>query len=188
MRSSGGLLRAGALITGAALTLHELRYAVGYGLGSREAAEGHAYLPLAFAIATGLLVLAATQFLALLLRSGRAPAERPSLRWLWLGASAALLAIFVGQELLEGLLAGGHGAAGLVADGGWSAIPLAVGLGALVALVLGGADRALGVARRPAGPRVRPPLAARPGFARTVPPPASVLSRHLASRAPPLLA
>jgi hypothetical protein len=186
VRSTGGLLRATALISGAALALHQLRYAFGYGLGSSEALEGHAYLPLAFTVAIGLLALAGMQFVVLVTRSQRPAAGVPRFRVVWLVMSGALLAIFVGQELLEGALAGGHGAVGLLAQGGWSAIPLALGLGAVIALALRGADRALRAAGRSGTPPARAPVALRPRRTRRVTPRASLLSTHLASRAPPV--
>jgi hypothetical protein len=186
MRSRGALLRAGALISAAALALHQLRYAIGYGLGSHDAVEGHAYLPLAFAIATGLLLLATVHFLALSTRSQRPSGGTPRFRVTWLAAAAVLLAIFVGQELLEGLLAGGQGVDGLLAHAGWSAILLAVGLGALVALALRGADRVLAGTPEPGRPWSRVAGDSHPLDRRELAPPGSVLSRHLASRAPPL--
>ena len=55
------MLRATALVTVAALALHELRYLIGYGGGTPEAlsSQGHGYLPVAGALADALLVVAA---------------------------------------------------------------------------------------------------------------------------------
>jgi hypothetical protein len=57
--------------------------------------------------------------------------------------AAALLAIFVTQESLEGMIAAGHpgGAAALQASGGWLAIPLAVALGFVAALLANALER-----------------------------------------------
>jgi hypothetical protein len=188
MRSRGALLRAGALMAVAALALHQLRYAIGYGLDSPEASAGHGYLSLLGALAVGLLALAALQLLALATRPARHPGRGgPSFRAAWAAAAAALLAIFVAQELLEGVLAGGQGAAGLLAHAGWSAVPLAIALGAVVALALRGAERVLAGAGERIPALRRPAIRALRPWLRLIPPRASLLSRHLASRAPPLI-
>src|SRR4051794_39387200 len=182
------MLRATALVTVAALALHELRYLIGYGGGTPEAlaSQGHAYLPVAGALAGALLVVAAAQLTSRLLHGhGEKAAPRLVVAWAW--ASVALLAIFVGQESLEGLLSSGHpdGIAAVTANGGLVAIPLAVGLGGLVALGRRGATRLVAaVARRarPSLPRSRA-LAHGPRF-RHAAPPAGVLALNLAGRAP----
>jgi hypothetical protein len=60
---------------------------------------------------------------------------------LWLVCAATVVAIFVAQELLEGLLATGHpaGLTGIFGYGGWWAIPATVAVGLVVAVVLHGA-------------------------------------------------
>jgi hypothetical protein len=118
--------------------------------------------------------------------------EAPPFGVLWLASICALLAIYCTQELLEGLLSTGHpdGFAALAAADGWSAVPLAIGLGLLVALALRGVAaaeaRAARRARRADLP-VRAPRAPRP---RPTPdrPLVSVLATKLAGRAPPQLA
>lgn len=187
MRSRGALLRAGALVAIAALSLHQLRYAIGYGLGSPEARAGHGYLSLVGALAVGLLALAALQLLSLATRPARQPGRSgPGFGVAWAIIAVGLLAIFVAQELLEGLLAGGQGAQGLLAHSGWSAVPLAIALGAVVALALRGAERVLaGAGDEISAPPRRAVPALRPRL-RVIAPRASLLSRHLASRAPPL--
>src|SRR4051812_7709905 len=145
------MLRATALITVAALALHELRYLIGYGGGTPEAlgSQGHGYLPVAGAVAGALLVVAVAQVAGRgVRRGGERPAPRLSTTWLW--ASAALLAIFVAQESLEGLLSTGHpeGIAAVTANGGLVAIPLAAALGGMVALGLRGATRLVAAAAR----------------------------------------
>ena len=59
--------------------------------------------------------------------------------------------LFVLQETLEGLFATGHpgGAAGVFGHGGWWAIPLALAVGLLLALVLRVADRFARATSRP---------------------------------------
>ncbi len=99
-----------------------------------------------------------------------------------------LLAVYSGQEVLEAALSHGQdlGPATVLADGGWSALPLAVALGAAAALLLRGAGRAVRRAARRAAPgwRGSAPGAASP---RTTPArvPVCVLALHLAGRAPP---
>jgi hypothetical protein len=122
------------------------------------------------------------------LRSATA-SPAPPLGVLWIASACALLAIYCSQELLEGLLSTGHpnGFAALAANGGWSALPLAVGLGLVVALALRGVAAAESLVARRAlrvGSTVRPPRARRP---RPLPdrPLGSVLARKLARRAPP---
>src|SRR3954462_6988282 len=183
------MLRATALVTVAALALHELRYLIGYGGGTPEAlaSQGHGYLPIAGAGAGALLVVAVAQLAGRLVRGGgERPAPRLSTTWLW--ASAALLAIFVAQEALEGLLSTGHpeGIAAVTANGGLVAIPLAAALGGMVALGLRGATRLVSAAarrRRPSPPRRRALVRRR--CVRAAAPPAGVLALHLAGRAPP---
>jgi hypothetical protein len=182
-----------ALVAVAVLVLHELRYVIGYGdlAGEALASQGHGYLPgasvgvlLLLALGVGQLLLAFRRAL----RSGTA-GPAPPFGLLWLASICALLAVYCCQELLEGLLSTGHpsGFAALAADGGWSALPLAVGLGLLVALALRGVAAAEALVARRARPRrggVRAPRVSlpRPDADRPL---LSVLARKLASRAPP---
>ena len=188
-------LRAAAPLGCAALGLHELRYLIAYGdqSGDELARQGHAYLPFVTVAAATLLALACAQLLAALSRARRSGAPgggRPAGWKLWLAASAGLLLVHVGQELLEGALAAGHarGLAAVAADGGWVCLPLALAFGALVALALRGAEAAVRAAARSA----RGPLpartaakAARPRSARLARA-SSPLATKLGSRAPPL--
>jgi len=141
-----------------------------------------------------LLGFAAGQVLLALRRALRSATASPAPPFglLWLSSICALLAVYCGQELLEGVLSSGHpsGFAALAVDGGWSALPLAVGLGLLVALALRGvaaaealvAKRARARRGRVRAPRARRP---RPDAERPL---ISVLALKLASRAPPGLA
>jgi len=184
-----------ALLLAGALGVHELRYLLAFG-GAAESAladHGHGYLT----VLTPLLgTLAALGLAVGLVRAAAAPSVRSAtfvrVRRLWPAASAALLAIYVSQELLEGLLAPGHpsGWAGVVGSGGWLAVPLALAFGGVVALGL----------RVVRAARAAQPL--RLAVARLVPPPPTprvvtaapavagwrsgrLLADHLAGRAPP---
>jgi hypothetical protein len=194
MRPTGRTLLLTGLIAVAVLVLHELRYLIGYGGGAGQALaeQGHGYLPFA---SVGVLLLFAAGVGQLLLAFRRAlssatASPAPPFGLLWLAAISALLTIYCSQELLEGLLASGHpnGFGALAADSGWSALPLAVALGALVALALRGAAAAeRRVAARALAARhcpTRAPRARRPRLA-LLAPPAPVLARKLAGRAPP---
>lgn len=179
-------LRIAALLAVGAFGVHQLRYLVahGDGAGTALANEGHAYLgALAPAIAV-LLGAAALEFLlALVARSGTA--ER---RYRWIAVSASLLAVYIGQESLEGLLAGGHpaGFAAVVGGGGWGAVPLAGVIGLGITLLLRGADSVLaGAAQRRAAPFI-PILSSRTTSAVDAPS-LDPLAWHLAGRGPPTL-
>jgi hypothetical protein len=144
-------LRGAALMPAAALLVHQLRYELAFGADAPRAlaTQGHAYLSsltpwivllAALALGASLGALAqrwaagASAAGAVRRRSRRAATGLAT----WLAASAALLAIFSGQELLEGAFAGGHaaGLAAVVGGGGWWALPSALVVGALVALML----------------------------------------------------
>ena len=187
-------LRAGALIAAAALALHELRYLAGYGdrAGQAIAEQGHSYLPAAGGLVALALALAGVQLAAVLSGALCGPADerRPPFAVVWALASAALLAVYAGQELTEGLLAAGHpaGLDAVVGNGGLAAVPLAVGLGLLVALGLRGARAAIAAVakrRRAAMPRPR----RRAALVHRAPAPlhalCSPIARNLAPRAPP---
>lgn len=126
--------------------VHQLRYALAFGSdASRELADqGHSYLHeltpwimLAVALGAGGL----TARVARAWRSGQAdhPLGR-GLPGLWGLASVALFSMYVGQEFLEGLLATGHpqGLAGILGEGGMWALPAAIAVGAVLALVVRG--------------------------------------------------
>jgi len=121
---------------------------------------------------------------------GGRPTERrvpfPSLTLMLAGA---LLAVYAGQELLEGELALGHarGLTGVLGSGGWIAVPLSLLFGAALACFMRQSDALA------AEPWLRgiwhisqTPLASCNGVRRAV---ASIvrspLARHMAGRAPP---
>src|SRR3954452_13149325 len=151
MRTAHRVRLAGILAVGA-FALHQLRYLIAF--GGPSAAEGHRYMA---DLLPPLSVLVLAVILATLLRgtegasSARAPLSRRTAVF-----AGALLAIYVGQELLEGFMAAGH-SANLVAPfagGGWVALPLALAIGSLAALLvrlLEGVERVIAVihAQRP---------------------------------------
>ena len=190
MRSRPVLTTAAFLLVGA-LAVHELRYVLAFGSQAETALarHGHGYLALLTPV---LAALTALCLAAGLVRAATTPGVRPGapvLRF-WPAASAALLAIYVSQELLEGVMATGHpaGWVGVFGSGGWLAIPLAVAFGALVALALR-TVRAVGAAlslRAVAGrllPAPSPIQVVAPGIVARRP--GRLLAEHLAGRAPP---
>jgi hypothetical protein len=107
---------------------------------------------------------------------------------LWAIATVALVAVYTLQEGLEGQLAPGHpaGLVGIFGHGGWIVFPLALAIGALIALVLEGARRVIvfvsSRARLPRRHRRRARWHRLPiGF-----PNLDVLSHSIAPRGPPL--
>jgi hypothetical protein len=192
-------LRGAALMPAAALAVHQLRYKLAFGAHANDvlAAQGHAYLsglmPWIVLLAT-LAVGASLGRLAHRWASGAAvdgAARRAAGVGVWLAATLALLAVYTGQELLEGFLATGHpgGLVGVFGEGGWCVLPLAPAVGGVLALALRGAHAAelvlAAVSRvRPVRARVLPMLLgappSEPSFA--VPGP---LARAAAGRAPP---
>ncbi len=193
MRTRAWRLRAGALLLAAAFALHQLRFLLAYhgGASHELGRQGHDYLALLLPLVPAALVLGALSLASALSAAGRGTAAEcspPRTRTLWAGASATLLVLYTAQESVEGVAASGHpaGLSGLVGHGGWIAVPLALALGLLVALLLRGAAaavarvsaRARGRApRRPARSLPRPPRAWRPRL--------GLLARHLAGRGPP---
>jgi hypothetical protein len=186
---SAGLLALGAL------ALHQLRYLLAFGAdaGAELERQGHSYLdaavPLlvAFAVAgiVASVVIPAAIRRVPSLRGDDCVTERAA------AYAAALLAVYLAQELTEGILASGHspGLAGALGAGGWIAMPLAMALGAVAAIArswLFRAEDVLGAAlarrRLPRAPRdigdpatapIRPALSSmglRFGLARRPPP------------------
>jgi hypothetical protein len=183
-----GLLAVGAV------ALHELRYVVGPGAHAHDGVSHvHSHLPLLIALAGMVFLAALLDFIAALLSAERERVAAPSrLSRAWPAATFALAGIFAVQESIEGALFGGHSAGlhGLFGHGGWSVALFAPLLGAVIAFLLRGSEKAIELVarkraqqhrRKPArAVPMRPPLVAAPR--------ASLLARHLAGRAPPLVA
>jgi hypothetical protein len=164
-----GLARA-AVVPAAAIAVHQLRYWLAFGSGASVELQrqGHSYLHSAAPWVVVALAWAVGAFLAALGRAMNGQTSAPryglSLLALWLICAASLVAIYSGQELLEGTLATGHpvGLAGIFGYGGWWAIPAALCVGLVLAALLHGARWILHeVAARCAGPALAPSSGAR---------------------------
>jgi hypothetical protein len=180
-------IRLASILAVGAFALHQLRYLVA--VGGSSAAEGHRYMA---DLLPPLSVLVLAAILATLLRGteGASPARVPLSRRIAVFAGA-LLAIYVGQELLEGFMASGHSAnvSTLLAGGGWVALPLALAIGALAALLarlLEGVERVIAVihAERPLRSRA-PAVHGRALPARVISLLSAPLAFGLARRPPP---
>lgn len=182
--------RLAAILALGAFALHQLRYLIAFGSSSSEelARQGHGYM------ADWLPIVAVFTISALLgtLIRGRfgAGLAKASLSRRAAIFAAALLAIFVTQESLEGVLSAGHpgGAAAVLGSDGWLAIPLAVAIGfvaALLARALEHVEIAIGARRTiPVLPRApRKAGSARPAAA--LPRTLDALAFGLARRPPP---
>jgi len=188
-------LRAAALLATGGLAVHQLRYLLAYGHESSNQldAQGHSYLTVLTPIVIAALALAVIAFAFRVARlgAGATPEPPPTPARTWLLASASLLAIYVLQELLEGLFAPGHPAAidAIVAHGGWVAFFLAIAVGGLIALALRGAARielaVLAVALRLPRPQNDSPV---PRARSATRPALDVLALFLAGRGPPVTA
>ena len=132
-------VRLASILAVGAFGLHQLRYLLAPGASSTEHAA-HGYMTDLMA-PIAVLVLAAA--LATLIRGteGAAPERAPLGRRIALFAGA-LLAMYVGQESLEAILAGHPQLVeSMLAGGGWLAAPLALGIGALSALAARALER-----------------------------------------------
>ena len=149
-----------ALMPPAAFAVHQLRYWLAFGghAGVFLNRQGHLYL---HSLAPWLAVAVAIAIGAFLQALGRAlggqrslPRYSLSFTALWLICAAALVAIYMTQELLEGVLATGHpgGLVGVFGYGGWWSVPAALAVGLVLAAAFHGARWALTeVAERRAG-------------------------------------
>ena len=182
-------MRLAPLLAAGALLLHKLNGLAG---GNAMAGHGHSYLPLVAALVTVLLMLACVRFARELWHASRgrvAAVTRPSLATLWLIASVALLSIFALQEWIEGWITPGHPAtlSHAIAHIGWVGPLLAVGLGALIALLARGSRAAIELLVR-LHARRRTLRAQRGQWTATPPqvaPRLAVLAGNRAGRAPP---
>jgi hypothetical protein len=140
-----------ALMPAGAFAVHQLRYWLAFQklAGAELQRQGHAYLHslapwivLAIALATGAFLHALGRAFG-----GKASLGRHALSFLalWLICAGLLLAIYVSQELLEGVFAVGHpgGLVGVFGYGGWWSIPASLGVGLVLAAAFHGARWAL---------------------------------------------
>jgi hypothetical protein len=146
-----------ALLPPAAFAVHQLRYMLAFGAsaGIELQRTGHSYLHSLVPWLVAALAIAIGIFLQSL---GRAFAGRTTARGygttllgLWLTCSAALVAIFICQEFLEGVFLTGHpaGLQGIFGFGGWWAVPASLCIGLVLAALFHGARWVLHeVARR----------------------------------------
>jgi hypothetical protein len=150
-----------ALLPPAAFAVHQLRYMLAFGssAGIELQRTGHSYLHSLVPWLILLVALVAGGFLKALGRAfaGQTSLSRYTLSFaaLWLTCSACLVAIFVCQELLEGLFLTGHpaGLVGVFGFGGWWSIPASLCIGLVLAALFHGARWVLAevVRRRTAG-------------------------------------
>jgi hypothetical protein len=148
--------QAAALLPAGSFAVHQLRYHLASAGGSATPHHhGHGELSIALPIALVLLVGWAAHVALSAVRPA-VSVRRISFRTLWLWASLSLLAVYGGQELLEGALVAGHpdGLAGAFGGSGWLAVPLSVAVGALCA---GAVQQARRVAASPSVLRIRLP-------------------------------
>jgi hypothetical protein len=177
-------LRMAALMGAGAFGVHQLRFALVS--EDAQALNGHGYLAPLGAVLVGLLLYAFAAALARIARG--AVDEVPRFRRLWAGASAGLVAVYCVQESLEAMLTHGE-SLGMFQRGGWVAVPLALAIGLLIALVMRGAAVVGALAAERRRGRLAPP-AARTALGAVLPPwtprRTRAGARHLAARGPPL--
>jgi hypothetical protein len=192
MRSLPVRIRAAALISVGALAVHDLRFVLAYrgGTAKELSVTGHGYLGDVTPLAMGVLALAIAAFAWRLLHPHGEETRLPSTRRMWAFLSGVLIAIYASQEWIEGQLSAGHaaGLAGIFGSGGWLAVPLALIVALVIALLLRGAETAIALAGRSRGrswlrPRPLVTLSA-PSVWRPVP--GDALAYSLAPRGPPL--
>jgi hypothetical protein len=181
----------------AVLAVHHLRYVIAYGADATGAlqSQGHAYLGALAPLLVVTFAAAVGGFLGKLAeRWNGAEAERSvRTRRLWFAATLALIAVYAGQESLEGVLASGHpgGLTGVFGHGGLWAIPGALAFGGGLALLMRGGQR---LVQAVTAGRIRAARAALPRALSFATPlvsvafaPAAPLARLGAGRAPPAL-
>ena len=134
-------LRATALLFAGAAAVHDLRYAVAYfgDAGAVVDHQGHAYLAVLTPLVGFLLAVVLAQLVVRALRPvGPATGGGTSFVAVWSAISAALTGTYFVQELIESWATSHHADAisGVLGHGGWTAVPLALLVGAVIALVL----------------------------------------------------
>jgi hypothetical protein len=192
MRSLPVRIRAAALISVGALAVHDLRFVLAYRSGASHelSVTGHGYLGDVTPVAMGALALAIAAFAWRVMNPHVEEARLPSTRRMWAFAAVVLLAVYSSQEWIEGELSSGHasGLAGIFGSGGWLAVPLAMVVGLVIALLLRGAEAAIARSARPRARWLRPrPLLTLSAPSVWRPLTGGPLARSLAPRGPPLL-
>jgi hypothetical protein len=139
----------------AALGVHWLRYRLAFAaVADHElVTQGHQYLSPLVPIVVLSAALVAAEVTVRLTRARRSQdANERGPRFLGLAATvaAALVLIYPGQELLEGVCATGHpgGVIGVFGEGGWWAVPVALVFGVTIAALLWVADAAVSLVAR----------------------------------------
>jgi hypothetical protein len=183
-----------ALLPIAAVLVHQLRYMLEYGsrAGHVLAEQGHGYMTslapwIALVTAAGVGGIVGT-FAKAWRGSSRSHGKDIAVLSVWVAASIALVAIYVGQEMLEGFFATGHpaGLAGVFGAGGWLAIPAAHVIALVLTLLLRGTDAlASRIARRRSRTPSRPPRVLVPPVPHQASRKLAPLARAAAGRAPP---
>jgi hypothetical protein len=182
-------VRLAAILALGAFALHQLRYLIAFGSSAELAEQGHDYMT---DLLPAIAVLVLAGLLATLIRGteGASSTRAAPLARRIAVFAGALLVIYLTQESLESGLFAGHsaGPAGLLANGGWLALPLALVIGtlsALLARVLEGVERAIALVHA-TRVRSRPPsVRGRALPARALRLSASPLAFGLARRPPP---
>jgi hypothetical protein len=185
-------VRVAALFALGAFAVHQLRYLASFGASTPAELSHHSHGYMADLLPP-LAVFSLAALLATLIRGTEeaAPVRAPVSRRIPLFA-AGLLALFVGQECLEGLLAGGQpaGFETVFGHGGWLALPIATLIGAVCALIVRFLERVECVIARAHLPGRRRRLARASHcdvHAAPLLPPISPLAFGLARRPPPVV-
>lgn len=155
--------RGAAFLPAAVMAVHQLRYLLAYGSHYRQVlvSHGDGYVDWLTPVCVALLALLIGGALGRAAEAWRSGVSRTSRRlsWpaLWCAIAVALVVCFCAQEWLELLLEPGRGGGLLTifGSGGWWALPVAVAVAALLALLLRGTDAALAVIARWGGSRRR---------------------------------
>lgn len=173
----------------AAFAVHQLRYMLAFGASADAELRrsGHTYLHSVAPWLALVLALVVGGFLRLFGRTLAGQTTLPrytlSLAGMWLACTGGLLAVFICQEALEGIVIAGHpaGLAGIFGYGGWWAIPAAACFGLVLAAWFHGARwvlrevaRLRTAARRFVPPRACPPVLGRVTVWRPAPAPVVV--------------
>lgn len=133
--------QAAALLPAGSFAVHQLRYHVAPSANAHH--HGHGELSVILPVALVLLLGFVAHVLVAALRPAAAQRRRLPFAVLWAAAAVGLLAVYIGQEVVEGLIATGHpqGLTGALGNGGLWAVPLSVAVGAFCAAAVQQARR-----------------------------------------------